>query len=82
MTDQLERARELLQENALTKEDKEHLKNGVAQYLHELKEKGQCAFCQHAAFIKVDDSAVMVCTHCFKILEENLSSIKAFLGCK
>lgn len=79
--DQLQKARDKLQRETPPPEDKELLEKGVAAYVHETKEKRICSFCQHPAFIQADDSAVMMCMHCFKILEENLSSMKEFLGC-
>ena len=79
--DQLERARMKLREERPPEEDKVLLEKGVSAHVHESKEQRVCSFCGHQAMIQIDDSAIMVCMHCFKIMEENLSSMKAFLGC-
>jgi hypothetical protein len=82
MANQIERAKKLIESGKISPEDKEFLEKEISLHVHEMREKRLCAFCQHHAFIQVDDSAIMVCTHCFKIFEENISSLKQFLGCK
>lgn len=84
MVEHIEKARtivdEIEQEPGFRKEEEEFFKEGE-HYLKKRKAARKCSFCEHESAVQVDNSEVVICIHCFRILNANVEQMKKFLGC-
>lgn len=54
----------------------------LQEYLARHQHDHLCVFCKHRSILKAGDTSIMLCFHCFKIIEANIEGLKQFIDCK
>lgn len=76
----LQEAKSVIEKKTPPVQEQELLEKGTKQYIEENKAKHLCSFCKHPSMIEVDHSDMTLCTHCFKLIYDNLGHLRTFLG--